>query len=270
MTIGSSLALAGLELLVQLVQRDARAGAARQRGFAQLALPVIHDVAGLGFVGHLEVVARLGHALQTEHFDRRGRPRLFHRAAVVVKQRAHFAVHRAADEDVAGVQRAVLHQHGGHRAAAPVHAGFQHGAAGGRLGIGAQFAQIGHQQDHLQQLVEILLLLGGDFDHDRVAAPLLGHQPAVGELPLDALGLRFRLVDLVDGHDDGHAGGSRVIDGFERLRHDAVVRRHHQHDDVGDLRAARAHARERFVARRIHEHDAASVDRKPRRRRCAG
>ena len=52
-----------------------------------------------------------------------------------------------------------------------------------------------------------------------------------------------------------------MIDGFPRLRHHAVVGRDDQDDDVGDLRAARAHQREGFVARRVEEHDVAAVDR---------
>jgi hypothetical protein len=76
----------------------------------------------------------------------------------------------------------------------------------------------------------------------RIAAPIFGQQAAVGELLLDALGLGVGLVDLVDGDDDRHLGRLGVVDGFERLRHDAVVGRHHQHDDVGDLGAAGAHA----------------------------
>ena len=43
------------------------------------------------------------------------------------------------------------------------------------------------------------------------------------------------------------------------LRHDAVVGRHHQHHDVGDLGAAGAHAGEGFVAGRIDEDDLAAV-----------
>ena len=46
---------------------------------------------------------------------------------------------------------------------------------------------------------------------------------AIGELLLDALRLRIRLVDLVDRDDDRHLGRARVIDRFERLRHDAVI-----------------------------------------------
>ena len=45
------------------------------------------------------------------------------------------------------------------------------------------------------------------------------------------------------------------MDRFDRLRHDAVIGRDHQHDDVGDLGAAGAHRGERGVAGRIDEGD---------------
>ncbi len=51
-----------------------------------------------------------------------------------------------------------------------------------------------------------------------------------------------------------------MIDRFFRLRHHAVVGRHHEHHDVRHLRAARAHPRERFVARRVHKYHAAIID----------
>ena len=50
-----------------------------------------------------------------------------------------------------------------------------------------------------------------------------------------------------------------MIDGFERLRHDAVIGRDHQNDDVGDLGAAGTHAGKRFVTRRIDEDDLLAV-----------
>jgi hypothetical protein len=50
-----------------------------------------------------------------------------------------------------------------------------------------------------------------------------------------------------------------VIDGFERLRHDAVIRRHHQHDNVCHLGAACTHTGEGFMARSIDECDLPSV-----------
>src|SRR5207247_9344908 len=52
------------------------------------------------------------------------------------------------------------------------------------------------------------------------------YQAEFRQLSLYALRLRLRLVDLVDGHDDGHIGRFRVVDRFFRLRHDAVIRSH--------------------------------------------
>ena len=189
---------------------------------------------------------------------------------MIVEHRANFAVDRAANEEVAYVQSAVLDENGGDRAAAFVHAGFEHCSGCGGVGIGFELAQVGYQQNHFEQAREILLGLGGDFDHDGVAAPLFGHQTAVGELALDALGLRVGIVDLVDGHDDGNFCGAGVIDRFFGLRHDAVIGADDEDDDVGDFCAAGAHTREGFVARRVDEDDAAIVDVELRRRRYAG
>ena len=66
------------------------------------------------------------------------------------------------------------------------------------------------------------------------AAPLLGNEIEVRQLPLDRFGIRTRLVDLVDRDDDRHVGGARVIDRFLRLRHHTVVGGDDENDDVGD------------------------------------
>ena len=94
------------------------------------------------------------------------------------------------------------------------------------------------------------------------ACPLFGNEAAIGELLLDAIGVGFGLVDLVDGHDDGNVGGLGVVDGLEGLRHDAVVGGDHDDDDVGDLGAAGSHAGKGFVARRIEEDDLAAGGRR--------
>ena len=88
-----------------------------------------------------------------------------------------------------------------------------------------------------------------------VAAPLLRLEAELRHLRADAVGLRALLVDLVDRDDHRHLGGLRVVDGLARLRLHAVVGRHHDHRDVGDLGAAGAHRREGLVARRVEERD---------------
>ena len=54
------------------------------------------------------------------------------------------------------------------------------------------------------------------------------------------------------------SGTPAARDRFLRLGHDAVVRRHHENDDVGRLGAAGAHRREGFVARGVEERDDAA------------
>ncbi len=96
-------------------------------------------------------------------------------------------------------------------------------------------------------------------NHLRLAAPLDRLQAEIGELLLDAIGLRVGLIDLVDRDDDRHVRGADVRDRFVRLRHDAVVGRDDEDRDVGDFRAAGAHRGERFVTGRIDERDLAAV-----------
>ena len=49
-----------------------------------------------------------------------------------------------------------------------------------------------------------------------------------------------------------------MINGFDSLRHDAVIRCNHQHDNIGCLGATGAHGGEGRVARRIQEGDHAA------------
>ncbi len=99
------------------------------------------------------------------------------------------------------------------------------------------------------------------FDGDGLAAPFFRHQPELGQLALHFFRAGIRLVDLVDGDDDRHVGRPRVIDRLLGLRHDPVIRRDHQDDDVGDLGAAGTHQREGRVTGRVEKHDVAAVDR---------
>ena len=80
-------------------------------------------------------------------------------------------------------------------------------------------------------------------------------RPFLLELLADLHRVGVRMIALVDRHDDRDLRGLGVAQRFERLRHHAVVRRDDQHDDVGDVRAARAHGAERRVAGRIEEGD---------------
>ena len=124
---------------------------------------------------------------------------------------------------------------------------------------------VGNEADHFEEQIEIEALLRGDFHENRAFAtscPFFGNESAIGELLFHAIGIGFRLIDFVYRNDDRYFRGLGVIDGFEGLRHDAVVCSHHDDDDVCHLGSAGTHARECFVARGVEEDDLAARSRR--------
>ena len=72
--------------------------------------------------------------------------------------------------------------------------------------------EVGDEQDLLEQVVEVLALLGRDACDLRRAAPLLGLEALCGEVGEHPVGVRAGKVDLVHGDDDRHVGGTGVRD----------------------------------------------------------
>ena len=101
------------------------------------------------------------------------------------------------------------------------------------------------------------LVLAETSTIDGFAAHLLRDQLLLHQAGADHGRVGARLVDLVDGHQDGHLGRLRVLDGLDGLRHGPFFGRDHDDHDVGHLGAARAHGGEGLVAGRIQEHDIA-------------
>ena len=178
---------------------------------------------------------------------------------------------RTGDHEIADPQRAALHEHGGDRAAAAIEPRLDDRALGAARGIGHEVEQFGLERDRLEELVEVDLLGRRNLDGQRVAAERLDLHVVLQEFLRHALRIGVGFVDLVDRDDDRRAGRLGVADRLDRLRHDAVVRRHHQHHDVRHLRAACAHGGEGRVAGRVDEGDRLRRrERRPDRRRCAG
>ena len=180
--------------------------------------------------------------------------------AVVVEQRPDPAVAGAGHDRVADVQRAALDQDGGDRATTLVQVGLDGHTLAVHLRVGPQVERrVGGQDDRLEQLVQTLTGDRGDVDEHGVAAVLLRHQAVLGELAAHLGRVRALAVDLVDRHHDRDLGRQGVVERLDGLRHHAVVGRHHQHGDVGRLRAAGTHGGERLVTRGVDEGDLALV-----------
>ena len=251
--------LALLDAVEQVVQVHVRLGLLLGQTRTQRAL--LGQLAGIALVlEHAELVAGDRDAVQAQDLDRVGRRSALDMLTARVDQRTDASVGRAGDDSVARMQRAALHEHGGHRAAALVEVGLDDEAGGQRIGVSAKLEHVGLQQDGLEQVVDVQLLLRRNVDEHVLSAPVLGDDAVLDELLAHAVGVGAGLVDLVDGHHDRHVCGLGVVDGLDGLRHDAVVGGDDQDDDVGHLGTAGAHGREGFVAGRVDEGDLTIAD----------
>src|SRR5207302_1761832 len=130
----------------------------------------------------------------TQDLDRKGRARRLYRIAAIVDQTAHAAPYGTGHQNVTDLERALLNQHGRHRAAARIELGFDHDAIGSAVGVGLELQHLGLQEDCLLELVEIGLLDGRDFDRLYFATQLLDLDLVLQEFSAHAIGVGASLV----------------------------------------------------------------------------
>jgi hypothetical protein len=159
------------------------------------------------------------------------------------------------------VERASLDKARRHRTAPGVEVRLEDEGAGERLRVGHDrgVLHVGDEQDRIEELRDPGALGTRHLDDERVAAPLLRDELLLDELLPDTLRVGVALVDLRDRHHDRHLGRPGVADGFDRLRHHAVIGGGDEYGDVGGLRAARSHRGERLVTGGVDERDRAVV-----------
>ena len=173
-------------------------------------------------------------------------------------QRAHAAPFGAGHDDIAGFERAALDEDSRNGTAAAIKPRLNHGAFSGAVRIGPKLEHLGLQRDHVEKLVEIGLRFGRHFQFEHVAAERFDLDFMLQQFGAHPLRLGIRFVNFVDGDDDRHLRRLGVVNGLDRLRHDAVIGGDDQNDDIGDLGAAGAHRRERGMTGRIDKGDAAA------------
>ena len=248
--------LAFLGAAGEVLEGDARSDVARRLDRALL------DELGQGNLARrllrtddLEDVAGLRYLAHAGHDHRRRRRRFVHTLPAVIGQRAHAAVDVAANEVVADFERARLHEHRRDRAATALEVGVDDRPDRVAVGVRLQLEDIGRKHDRRQQVVDAQAGPRAEVNALVLTAVVPCDDALLGQLLMDAVDVGVFLVDLVDGDDDRHVRGARVVDRLDRLRHHAVVGGHDQDNEVGDLGAPGAHGGERLVARRVDEHD---------------
>ena len=193
-----------------------RRGTLRELLAAQALGAQVGEMLGLALV--LDDAAQLagrGRPVEAEDLHRLAGPGLLDLVPAVVVERAHLAGGVAGDDRIADVQGPALDEHRRDGAAPDVEARLDDRAGSLRPRVRGQLElRVGDEQDLLEQVVEVLVLLGGHLGELRRPIPRAGDLGR--ELALDAIAVRVGKVDLVDGDDDRHLrrAGVREIDSF--------------------------------------------------------
>src|SRR6266851_278424 len=232
-----------------------------QDTLALLRTPELGDLTRLRLFGHPDKRRTgLRNRREPENLDRRRRSSLGQTLPEMVQHRAYASKRGAAHKRIALMECAFLYQHCRHGTAAAIQLGFDYRAARGAIRIGPEIHHVGLQQNHFEQPLDPFACARGNRHRDRFAAVILGNQPLLAELLLDAINVGLGPVDLVYRNYNRNFSRLRVINRFDRLRHHTLVRRDDQDHDIGDLGAARAHSSERLMAGRVDEADLAPVN----------
>ena len=152
---------------------------------------------------------------------------------LVVNQRADLAAFCTNNKDIASLQSAALYQHGRNCAAAFIKLRLNHNGFRRAIRIGLEFHDFGLKRKLFEQIVQAGFLKRGDFNVLNIAAHRFDNDFMFKQTLTHLLWICAFLIDLIDGHDHRHIGSLGMLNGFNRLRHKAVVCCHHQNDDIG-------------------------------------
>ncbi len=159
----------------------------------------------------------------------------------------------AGENDVANLERAALHQHGGHVAATLVKTRLEHGTDRIAVGISLEVKHFGLEEHFFHEIFDANTLFGRNFLALIFAAPVFDQIIHGRELFLDFVRVSVGLIYFIDGKHDGHTCRRGVVDSLDGLGHDGVVGSHDDDDKVGHLGAAGTHGGKGFVAGGVEE-----------------
>jgi hypothetical protein len=95
---------------------------------------------------------------------------------------------------------------------------------------------------------------------NRIAAELFGDDIVLHQFFFDFARIGAGFIHLIDGDDDRAVGGFGVANGFDGLRHDAIIGGHDENDDIGHRSAAGSHRGEGRVPRGVDDRDLLAMD----------
>ena len=179
--------------------------------------------------------------------------------SALVNECAHLAPCSTSHDGIAHLERALVHQHSGNRTTTNVEVCFKNNTLCATLWVRREFFKFCNNVELFEQIINTEVLLCRHFNNDGVATPCFWHKFVFSKLSKNALRVSVFFIDLVNSHNDGHISRASVVDGFNCLRHHAVVGSNHKYNDVGDLCTAHTHLRERSVTWCVNEGDALAI-----------
>ena len=132
---------------------------------------------------------------------------------------------------------------------------FDHEALGGDINIGLELLEVGGEKNHIEKLLEVLVLFGGNRHHGDVATPFLGLEAMLGEVSHSTWDVGAFTVDFIDGDDNFSIGRLGEIDGFDSLWLDTIISSNHNNDDIGQHSAMLTNGGEGLVTRGVKKCD---------------
>ena len=207
----------------------------------------------------VELITGLRRTVETE--DRTGfaRTHFGDLLSALVEHRFDTTVEGTCEDDVAHMQRTVLHEQRSYVAAAFVKRRLDDRTFGTTFRVRLEVEHLGLEQHFLEQLIHARSFLRGDLLALVFTAPVLNEDVHVTQLLADLIGVRAGFVDLVDGEDHRHTCGLRVVNRLDGLRHDGVVGSDDDDRDIRHFRTTCTHGREGRVTRSIEESDMLTV-----------
>ena len=177
----------------------------------------------------------------------------------IIDQRADTAPFITGNENIATLESSALHQDGRHGTAAALELRLNDSTLGQPIGIALQLEDFRLQENGLFQLIKINFLGRRHFHIKDIAAEFLDDDLVAQQFITNAIRVGIRSIDFVDRNNDRHFRRFRMVERFDGLRLNAIIRRDNQNNDVGDLRAACTHCRKGGVAGRIDKRNPLTV-----------
>ena len=218
------------------------------------ALAIFSNLTRPSFIlNHVERIARFWCPIKAKNLSWHGWKRGFHLLTTLIDQGPNLTPLSASNDDITAAQCAALNENSRHWTAAFIKLRFNHNPIGVTLRIGFQLKQFSLQRDRFGQRIETCLLQSRDFNGLNFTAHGFDLDVMLQQVGQNTARISFWQVNFVDRDNDWHFCRFGMADRFNCLRHDRVICRDNQNDNVRHVGTAGPHRREGCVAWCVQE-----------------